>query len=180
MFHTSIASIAALGTGDAMLPLARNFVVGISLCLLAGAAAAASKQDWDECTQQKDHPLAIRACSQILSESSLSAADRSAALVNRGNAYDDSGEPDRALADYNSAIAAHAGNNDAFFNRGITYRRKGEHARAIADFDQALRLNPRDAEALYYRGRSKIQLGNKAAGEADIAAARRINPDIGN
>lgn len=163
-----------------MLPHARRFLAVFSLCLVvAGTALAASKQDWDECTQQKDHPLAIQACSRILSEPGLSARDRSTALVNRGNAYDDSGEPERALADYNSAIAADRQNVDAYFNRGITYRRKKEYERAIADFNEALRLDARDAEALYYRGRSKIDLGNSAAGEADIAAARRIKPDIG-
>ncbi len=162
-----------------MLPHARRFLAVFSLCLAAWAALAASKQDWDECTQQKDHPLSIRACSRILSEPGLSARDRSTALVNRGNAYDDSGEPERALADYNSAIAADRQNVDAYFNRGITYRRKKEYERAIADFNEALRLDPRDAEALYYRGRSKIDLDNSAAGEADIAAARKIKPDIG-
>ncbi len=159
--------------------LARNALLGILLPFVAGAALAASQQDWDECVQQKDHPLAIRACTRILSEDGMSPKDRSTALTNRGNAHDDSGEPDRALSDYTAAIGIDANNNDAFFNRGITYRRKKEYQRAIADFDQALRLNPEDADALYYRGRSKTDLGDKNGGEADIAAARRINPDIG-
>lgn len=162
-----------------MLPLARSLTAGMFLCLAAGAALAASKQDWEDCSQQKDHALAIRSCTKILAESGLSAADRSDALVNRGNAYDDNGEPDRALADYNSAAAANPNNNDAYYNRGITHRRQKNFDRAIADFNEALRLNPRDAEALFWRGRSKIDLGNTAAGEADIAAARQINPDIG-
>jgi len=157
----------------------RGSIAGLCLFIGAGIALAASDKDWDECTQQKDHPLAISACTRILSESGLSARDRSTALTNRGNAYDDNGDPERALADYTSAISIDARNNDAFFNRGITYRRKKEFQRSIADFDQALRLNPKDADALYYRGRSKIDLGNKAEGDADIAAARRINPDIG-
>lgn len=162
-----------------MLSLIRNLVVVISLCLAAGAALAASEKDWEDCRQQKDHPLAISACTRILSERGLSATDRSDALVNRGNAFDDSGQPDKALADYNSSLAANPDNNDAYYNRGITYRRQNEYERSISDFTEALRLNPRDAEALYYRGRSKLDLGNNAAGEADIAAARRINPDIG-
>lgn len=162
-----------------MLSLARGTIVGFCLFLCAGAAMAASDKDWDECTQQKDHALAISACTRILSENGLSVRDRSTALTNRGNAYDDSGDPERALADYTSAIGIDANNNDAFFNRGITYRRKKEYQRSIADFEQALRLNPEDADALFYRGRSKIDLGNKTGGEADIAAARRINPDVG-
>lgn len=165
--------------GDTMRRFARYTATIACLVFSVANTWAASRQDWQDCEQQKDHPLAIEVCTRILSETGLSAAQRSTALVNRGNAYDDTEKPELAIVDYTAAIALNANNNDAYFNRGITYRRKKEFDRAIADFDTALRLNPNDADALYYRGRSKNDLGDKAGGDADIAAARKINPDIG-
>jgi tetratricopeptide (TPR) repeat protein len=155
-------------------------LIAATLCLavLSPAAHAVSDAEWEDCRQQKDHDLAIRACTKILSESGTSASDRSDALVNRGNAYDDNGDPDRALADYNLAISLNPRNNDAFYNRGITYRRKKEHTRAIADFTEAIRQNPKDAQAYLFRGRSKVDSGDKTGGEADIARARQIDPNV--
>src|SRR6516225_5830016 len=56
---------------------------------------------------------------------------------NRGLAYADNGDYDRAIADYNEAIRLRP---EAKFldNRGNSYNYKGDYDRAIADYDRAI------------------------------------------
>ncbi len=53
------------------------------------------------------------------------------------------GEYDRAIADYDKAIALKPKYADFYNNRGIAYDKKGEYDRAIADYDKAIALNPK-------------------------------------
>jgi tetratricopeptide (TPR) repeat protein len=65
------------------------------------------------------------------------------AAYNRGGiAYDDKGEHDRAIADFDEAIRLDPKSAFAYNNRGGAYASKGDYARAIADYDQALTLDP--------------------------------------
>ncbi len=87
------------------------------------------------------------------------------AYNNRGNAYDDKGDVDRAIADYNAALQIDANYAAAYYNRGIAWRRKGDLDRAIADYDQAIKLNP---TATAYNNRGSAW---DAKGEIDRAMA---------
>ncbi len=62
------------------------------------------------------------------------------AYNNRGNAYNDLGEHQRAIEDLNEAIRLDPKLAMAYNNRGISYGNLGEHQRAIEDYDEALRL----------------------------------------
>ena len=66
----------------------------------------------------------------------------------RGNAYDDKGDVDRAIVDYNEAIRLSPNYASAYFNRGLALRHKGDLDRAIADYDQAIKLDPRNTSRL--------------------------------
>ncbi|MDO9288528.1 MAG: tetratricopeptide repeat protein, partial [Thermodesulfovibrionales bacterium] len=59
------------------------------------------------------------------------------AYNNRGNAYDEKGQPDRAIEDYNNAITIDPNYPDSYFNRGITYTRLNKIDSAILDFQKA-------------------------------------------
>lgn len=59
------------------------------------------------------------------------------AYYNRGNAYDDKGEYDRAIADYNKAIEINPRDDKAYNNRGSAYYYKGEYNRAWEDVHKA-------------------------------------------
>ena len=58
-------------------------------------------------------------------------------FYNRGLAYVDNGQYDRAIADYNEAVRLRP---EAKFlsSRGDSYNYKGDYDRAIADYDRAL------------------------------------------
>ena len=57
----------------------------------------------------------------------------------------------KAIKDYDAAIALDAGNRTAYFNRGIGCGRKGDLDGAIKDFTEAIRLDPNDGTALKAR-----------------------------
>ena len=85
---------------------------------------------------------------------------------NRGNAYYEKRDYDRAIADFDQAIKLNPNHDLAFYNRGLAFRDKGEIDRAVADFGQAIRLDPKNALAFNNRG---LVLRNK--GEVDRAIA---------
>ena len=82
----------------------------------------------------------------------------------RGTAYNEKGDVDRAMADFNQAIKLKADHAEAYNNRGIAYINKGKYDPAIDDFNQTIRLKPDDAIPYNNRG---VAYGNK--GEYDSA-----------
>ena len=76
------------------------------------------------------------------------------AYYERGLAYRDKRDYDRAINDFSQAIRIDGKNAAAFENRGLAYRMKNDLDRAIADFDQALRLDPKSPTAFNDRGTS--------------------------
>ena len=71
---------------------------------------------------------------------------------NRGLAYADKEDYDRAIADYDKALELDPKDATAYNNRGFTYDKKGDYDKAIADYNKALELDPKDATAYNNRG----------------------------
>ena len=79
--------------------------------------------------------------------------DYAEAYNNRGAAYGDKGDVDRAIDDCNTAITLKSDYADAYNNRGNAYDNKGKVDRAISDYTEAIDLNPDYVEAYYNRGK---------------------------
>ena len=60
--------------------------------------------------------------------------DLAEAYHNRGLAWAEKDEYDKAIADYSEAIRLKPDYAKAYFNRGIAYYKKGDQAKADADF----------------------------------------------
>ena len=93
---------------------------------------------------------------------------------NRGNAYHDKGEFDKAIENYTEAIRLTPESVETYYNRGIAYGKKGEMDKAIEDFTEAIRLNPELAEAYHSRGRAYRYKGDQTKAEADFAKAKEL------
>lgn len=65
-------------------------------------------------------------------------------FLERGNAYLNKGEDDRAIADYDVAISLDPGYAEAYGRRGDAHFNKRDYDQAIADYDAALRRDPYD------------------------------------
>jgi TolA-binding protein len=75
-----------------------------------------------------------------------------AAYNNRGLAYHDLKQYDRAIKDFNQAIRMDPALVAAYNNRGNAYYEKNEYQLALADFNQSLKRNPDYAKAHLNRG----------------------------
>jgi tetratricopeptide (TPR) repeat protein len=140
-----------------------------ALLLGRGNACAGTGED---CTQHEDLDLSIRACSILIQKDPRHAA----AYVNRGSAYVDKGEYERAIADLTTAIEIDPKIAPAYYNRGQAYNKKGEYERAIADFTSAIEIDPKDAETYYSRGLGYYFVHHYDSAIADVTTAIEINP----
>ncbi len=102
------------------------------------------------------------------------------AYNNRGAAYLNKGDFDRALADFNLALESALKQDQVpaafYFNRALAYHLKGDLDSAIADYGFTIR---RDNDYAYaWRNRGAIHIGRDdfAAAITDFARATQINP----
>jgi len=104
------------------------------------------------------------------------------AYSGRGTAYENKGEFDRALADFDAAINLDPDNGEAYASRGLVKSRKGYPDAALLDYDAALKLKipPETAYRVYVnRG---IAFGSKGMfnqAVEDFNAAIALKPESG-
>ena len=145
------------------------------LALLAGCATSevtkevALKQQIAQ-TEQKNN---IASLSDVIKGNPQDAN----ALNLRGAAYGQSGEYQRALADFNAALSINPQFPQAYANRALVYVRLRELPKAIADYDQALGIDPNYAAAYVGRGNIHRLQKNHPMAIADFTRAIEIDPD---
>lgn len=90
----------------------------------------------------------------------------------RGTIYRDAGNYDRALADFDKAVALKEW-ADPYASRGWIYSQKGEHERARQDFAKALSLDPDQA----LKDKLQAALGGSSTSEPPAAGLGFFGPD---
>ncbi|MGC8940987.1 MAG: tetratricopeptide repeat protein, partial [Candidatus Nanoarchaeia archaeon] len=95
-------------------------------------------------------------------------------LSNRGVAYADKGELDKAIQDFNKALELDPNFVEAYNNRGIAYAYKGEFDKAMQDWNKALELDPKYANAYYNRGIAYANKGEFNKAMQDLNKAREL------
>jgi tetratricopeptide (TPR) repeat protein len=89
--------------------------IGLALASCGGALA----DTVSDCVQDKDQDLRIRGCTAAIQSDKWRGEDLAWAYNNRGNAYKDKGEVDRAIADYDQALRLDPKYVKAYINRGV-------------------------------------------------------------
>ena len=84
------------------------------------------------------------------------------AYINRGNAWRDSEQLDRAAADYAEVIRLAPTDARGWRNRGMIRLYKGDNKGGLADYDKALQYDPADVFSWNNRGQARLRLGDKA------------------
>lgn len=98
---------------------------------------------------------------------------------NRGTAYNDIGEYDLAILDFDAALKEKPDYVLALYNRGLAYTNKGNQERAIEDFTKAIKLKPNYTQAYLERADSLMKSGDAASAAADYRKACELGSDAG-
>ncbi len=149
--------------------------------VFALALALSATGEWGDmdadCKQSSDPDRRIRGCTQIIERGKRETREyRAIAYNNRGLAYQEKGEVDRAIANFTTAIKFSPNDARVYSNRGSAYATKGELDRAIANLSKAIALNPKYADAYNSRGVANAKKGDKEQAIADFRKALKINP----
>ncbi|MCA8910824.1 MAG: tetratricopeptide repeat protein [Planctomycetes bacterium] len=106
-------------------------------------------------------------------------AGRAQMHQNRGIAYQDAGNTDRALLDFNRCIELQPDSPAFFENRGLIYVDKQLFDVAFKDFDRAVELAPKNARAYVNRAWAARLMGDFEQSVRDYSQALRIKEDYG-
>jgi len=105
------------------------------------------------------------------------------AYVMRGAGYEETGQRERALAEYDKAkkLYSQAIEHDpldavAYYGRGLADHKTGQRERAIADYNTAIELNPRNVNAYVGRALARHESGQIEAAIADYNTAIGLDP----
>lgn len=85
-------------------------------------------------------------------------------------------EFDKAIADFDHAIALDPKSARDFYNRAAAHFHKGEDGLALADFSKAIELNPTDRLSLDGRAQLYLLTGRDKLADADIERADHLVP----
>src|SRR5262249_15281288 len=156
--------------------LVARCLIGVVASLGQGALARAqSAHDTAGCdgkgTASPDQQ--IEGCTSVIRLDPRNAA----AFNNRGSAYDDKRDYDRAIADYGAAITLNPSYAEAFYNRALAYRRKGDIDHALADYHRSIGLDAGNPAAFNNRGDALMQLGRYVRSIEDFDRALTVNGD---
>jgi tetratricopeptide (TPR) repeat protein len=148
-----------------------------SAFLSTAAAAQTLEQQWAWCRDDISERL-IRACTAVIHSGRQPPEILARAFFNRGRAWSDQGQFDRAIQDFAQAIRLDPEYPDAFNNRGVAYAGMGQFERAIEDYDRAIQLDPNYAIAIYNRGLIARNLGREDEAAKYFARAKEVGPRL--
>ncbi|MGD2250706.1 MAG: tetratricopeptide repeat protein, partial [Candidatus Methanofastidiosia archaeon] len=100
-----------------------------------------------------------------------------AAFNNRGLAYSDLNQYEKAIQDYNKAIELNPENFAAFYNRGLAYSDLNQYEKAIQDYNKAIELDPEYAAAFNNRGNRYSDLNQYEKAIQDYNKAIELDPE---
>ena len=99
------------------------------------------------------------------------------ALLNRGTAYGNLGQWDKAIADYSKTIEVDPEYPEGYYNRGYSYGSLGQYDKAIADYSMAIKLDPTSTKAWSNRGLAYANLGQLEKAITDFSRVIELDPD---
>ncbi|MDH3976476.1 MAG: tetratricopeptide repeat protein [Deltaproteobacteria bacterium] len=99
------------------------------------------------------------------------------AYINRGTAYSDLGEYEKAIKDFSAAIRLYPEIYEAYNNRGTVYSDRGAYEKAIRDFSIAINLNPEAEDCYSNRGNAYLYSGNYERAIRDYDKAVELKKD---
>jgi tetratricopeptide (TPR) repeat protein len=149
------------------------------LKFIPGMGSTESPDVWKVCEGQDGATpdKRIEACTVLIDAGGETDAVLAGAYANRGSALSDTGELDRAIQDFNKAIAHDGKLAAAYVGRAAVFVAKGQFDFAILDLNQAIKLNPKNVDTYYFnRGTTYSMAGQYDKAIADFDQVIRVNP----
>jgi Tfp pilus assembly protein PilF len=144
----------------------------VLLMVFVCASTAARADAASDCKQSADRDLEIRGCTTVIQQNPRN----SIAYTNRGIAYENKGEHDRAIADFNKAIEINPKYALAYNNRGWVYCMKADYDRATSDASVAISLDPKVKNFYHTRGEVFRAQGTYDRALSDFNQALSLDP----
>lgn len=154
----------------------RATTFALAFALLVSLPAAGFADDISDCNSDQPDTV-IKGCTQVIKAGTANNDALSVAYFNRGNAFDDNGDHDGAIADYSQSIKLKADYPLTYLNRGLSYMAKQDYDQALADFMQAEKLSPNFAKAIYNEGRAYEARGDLPTALQRFQKAARLAPN---
>lgn len=127
---------------------------------------------------------AVQAYTRAIISGQLGAEALAVTFNNRGVAYGELGDFDRAILDYNEALGLRPDDATSIRNlrvghvkRGVAAANLGEQDKAVADFTKAIELDPSHFLAYLRRGQVLGDRGQYDLAIADLEKAQALAPD---
>ena len=149
-------------------------------CLMLGAAMTAMGCGRQECLDKcrsGNSDAKIVGCTELIQAGRDTPGEMSAFYNNRGAAYVDKGDYDRAIQDFNESIGLDRNNAIVYYNDGFAYEKKGDYDRAIQVFNEAIHQNPNLERAYYGRGTAYSFKDDDNRAIKDLGEAIRLDPN---
>lgn len=169
--------------------------LAIASCLAAALTAGGARADsvgdvrtGNAAFGDGRYEAAVQAFTRAILAGDLQPDGLAVTFNNRGVAFSELGDYDRAIGDYGQALALMPGDATAIKNLRIAHIRRaaaasrvGDRTAALADYDRAIELDPAHPLAYLRRGQLALERGDREAAIADLTKAKErdpTNPDI--
>jgi tetratricopeptide (TPR) repeat protein len=151
------------------------------MLLAAGSARPANTQtqkDMAYCLSSQATPAqTIEGCTAMIDSGHFAAKDMTNFYDNRGIAYVDTQQYDRAKEDFTSAITLDDMNVQALGNRAGIYILQHDYDSALKDLSAAMKAKPDYAQAYYDRAEAYSRMGRHADAVRDYDQAIKLQPN---
>ena len=124
--------------------------------------------------KHRDAILGIERLTRFASESTEGLA---ATHVQRGNQFDENGDSNRAIAEWQQAIALDPNCTEAHYNLGIAYADEGQFDLAITELREVIRLDPLDIDARRELAEIYLEAARSDAAIDELRQLLNIAPD---
>lgn len=105
------------------------------------------RADIDKCEAMNNPDEAIAACTRLVYEGTLGPANLAIAFTNRGSAWGNKRDYERAIADFDEALLVNPEFVIAYYNRALARTNIRDYDGLITDLDEVMRRDPLHADA---------------------------------
>ncbi|MEP2716869.1 tetratricopeptide repeat protein [Pseudophaeobacter sp.] len=151
-----------------------RFFAGLVCTVIATSFAHAGPIE--DCSQENDLRLSVRACSKVI-ESNLLLEKLEMTYYFRGNAHRRLGNTRRALKDLQRSLEINPFYKHPYIELGIISKNRKDYQLALEHYNRALEIDPRFAKAYYNRGSVFFGMNKYTQSIADYDRATELEPN---